>query len=307
MGELDFIKWIRRSTRCKKPVLVGIGDDCAVIDASRNQLQVITTDTILDGTHFDRLKCTARQIGRKSINCSISDIAAMGCKPAYALVSINFPTKIGGRFCKELFRGIKEVSDRYNTQIIGGDVVSGNCPLSINVTIIGTSPEPLKPIKRSGARPGDVIMVTGTLGGSILRKHLDFEPRLLEGMTLNKDFCIHSMIDISDGLLIDLNHILEESDIGAVIDEKQIPISLDAYKFSKLTGKAPIFHALSDGEDYELLFTVSKNEAKNILKSNPFSIPLTPIGYIQRRKGLFIKDITGKERPIKPAGYEHQI
>lgn len=307
MGELDFIKWIRRSTRCKKPVIVGIGDDCAVIDINRNQLQVITTDTILDGTHFDRLKCSARQIGRKSINCSISDIAAMGCKPAYVLVSINFPTKIGEKFCKDLFRGIKEVSDRYNTQIIGGDVVSGECPLSINVTIIGIVPEPLKPIRRSGAKAGDVIMVTGAFGGSILGKHIDFEPRLLEGMTLNKDFRIHSMIDISDGLLIDLNHILEESGIGAVIDEKQIPISCDAHKLSKSTGKKPLFHALSDGEDYELLFTVSKNEARKILESGIFSIALTPIGYIQKRKGIFIKDINGKERPIKPEGYEHQI
>lgn len=304
MGELDFIKWIRKHVKSKKSVLIGIGDDSAEIDISNENSLIITTDTILDGTHFRRKECTPKQIGRKAITCSISDIAAMGCKPLYALVSISFPKETDEKFGKEVYSSILTAAEKYNVQIIGGNIVSGECPLNINVTIIGAVLE-LEPVKRSGAKPDDIIMVTGRLGGSILGKHLWFEPRIFEGMSLRKDFCVNSMIDISDGLLIDLSHILAESRLGAVIDEDKIPISHDAFKLSKTTKRSPIFHAMTDGEDYELLFTVSETKANEILRSDAFNIPITPIGYIREKNGLFIRDIDGNERFVSPKGYEH--
>lgn len=307
MGELDLIKWIRKRAKYGKSVSLGIGDDCAVIDLRNIKSLVITTDTILDGTHFIQKKCKPDQIGRKSITSSISDIAAMGCRPSYALVSFSFPENSDIKFCKDVFRGIEKAADQYNVQIIGGDVVSGNCPLNINVTAIGVISKSINPVKRSGAKPGDVIMVTGRLGGSILGSHLKFEPRIEEGVLLNEKFHVNSMIDISDGLLVDLNHIIEESNLGAIIDERQIPISRDAVKLSKTTKKSPIFHALTDGEDYELLFTVSEKKSKEISGSDLFNVPLTAIGYAKKEKGLFIKDFNGKVRHVKPKGYEHLV
>ena len=304
MSELDFIEWIKKQSKHKKPVLVGIGDDSAVIDVRNTNSFVITTDTLLDGTHFEQEKCTPKQIGRKAIASGISDIAAMGCKPAYALISISFSANSNKKYCKQIYGGILDITKKYDVQIIGGDIVSGDCPLNINVTTIGTT-EGLKPVLRSGAKPGDVIMVTGKLGGSILGKHLRVEPRVAEGMKLNKDFKVNAMIDISDGLLIDLHHILEESSVGAVIDEHCVPISNDAIKLSKITKKAPISHAMTDGEDYELLFTVSETNAVKILRSNAFSIPLTEIGRVQKKKVIFIRDTNGRERFVASDGYEH--
>ena len=304
MGELDLIKWIKENTKSGKPVLVGVGDDSAVIDISKNKSLIISTDTLLDGTHFRQNDCTPKLIGQKAIASSISDIGAMGCKPNYALVSISFPEETDESYCKEIFRGVISTSHKYGMQIIGGDVVSGNCPLNINITVIGTSISG-KTVKRSGAKVNDVIIVTGDLGGSILGKHLMFEPRVFEGVKLNERFNVNSMIDISDGLLIDLFHILEESNLGAVIDEQTIPISSDAYKLSRKTKKSPLCHALTDGEDYELLFTVNETTAYKILNTSELSVNLTRIGRIRKEKGLYIKDLNGKEQFVEPRGYEH--
>ncbi len=306
MGELDLIKWIRKHSNKKKPVLIGIGDDSAVIDVKDADSITVSTDTLLDGTHFNSAQSSPKQIGCKSITSSISDIAAMGCRPSFVLVSISFPAKEKIDFCKKIFKGIFETAAKYNVQLIGGDIVSGKTPLTINVTTIGIV-QGRNPIKRYGARQEDVIMVTGKLGGSILSKHLKFTPRIDEGVLLNQEFKINSMIDISDGLLTDLNHILDESGLGAVIDERLIPISKDAVKLSGMTKKSPLFHALTDGEDYELIFTASKTTAKKILESPKFKIPITAIGRVKKRKGLFAIDAAGIERPVKPMGYEHMV
>jgi len=151
----------------------------------------------------------------------------------------------------------------------------------------------------------DAIMVTGTLGGSILRKHFTFKPRLKEGLLLNKKFSINSMIDISDGLAGDLNHILEESGVGAVLYEDEVPISADAKKLARKTGFSALYHALHDGEDYELLFTLSDKDSKKLLASRPFPVRLSKIGHIKRSKGISMQDTNGKLKKIKPVGYKH--
>ena len=224
---------------------------------------------LVAGTHFDLKKCTVQDVGRKAIACSISDVAAMGCQATVAVVSICFPDHTTEKFAQELYEGIWGIADKYDIGIVGGDIISGNSPLCINVTMLGRD-EGLKPVRRSGARVGGKILVTGTLGGSLLGKHLYFEPRIKEGIVLNKNFSIHAMIDISDGLTADLNHILEESHVGAILYEDQIPISEAAVEISKKTGNPPLYHALSDGEDYELLFTLSKCQAKEVVESPLF-------------------------------------
>jgi thiamine-monophosphate kinase len=166
--------------------------------------------------------------------------------------------------------------------------------------------EGLLPMTRSGARPGDAIMVTGTLGGSILGKHLSFTPRMKEALYLNKNYRLHSMIDISDGLSLDLGHIMEESNVGAILYEEAIPISEDARRLSRKTGLSPLHHALTDGEDYELLFTLEAREADRLLKKSILDVHITLIGHIRKEKGLFLQSTDGTIRRIRPEGYEHR-
>jgi len=259
---------------------------------------------LVEGTHFDLKKSTPGEIGSKSIACSISDIAAMGCSAKYAVVSICFPQETKTKFARELYRGIKKMADAFNIKIIGGDIVSSKKTVVINVTMYGRN-EGLKTISRSGAKVNDVIMVTGALGGSILGKHITFKPRLKEGLLLNKKFNINSMIDISDGLVADLGHILEESGVGAVLYEDEVPISADAKRLARKTGLSVLHHALHDGEDYELLFTLSDKESKKLLASRSFPARLSKIGHINKSKGIKIQDTDGKLKRIKSIGYKH--
>ncbi len=307
MGEFSFIQWIRKKQKRRKDIALGIGDDCAIVNVSADKVCLITTDMLVDRTHFDLKKCTLRDVGRKAIACNISDIAAMGCQATAAVVSLCFPDHFPEKSARELYEGIWSIADKYRIEIIGGDTISGHSPLCINVAMLGRD-EGLKPIRRSGAKIGDVILVTGTLGGSILGKHLHFEPRLQEGLTLNKNFTIHAMIDISDGLTADLNHILEESHVGAILYEDQIPISKAAVTMSRKTGKTPLDHALSDGEDYELLIVVSRGQAKKIMESNLFpKRMISCIGEIVHGHGIWMKYRKGNIRRIKPQGYEHLL
>ncbi|ODS31896.1 MAG: thiamine-monophosphate kinase [Candidatus Scalindua rubra] len=259
---------------------------------------------LVEGTHFELKKNTPGEIGKKSIACSISDIAAMGCSAKYAVVSICFPHETKTKFAKELFLGMKREADAYDIKIIGGDIVSGKKMLAINVVMYGKN-DGLNPVTRSGAKISDAIMVTGTLGGSILRKHIAFKPRLREGLVLNKKFSINSMIDISDGLVADLNHILEESKVGAILYRDKIPISTDAKKLARKTGLSALYHALHDGEDYELLFTLSNKESEKLLASKPLQVRLSKIGHIKKSNGIVMQDSKGKLRIINPIGYKH--
>ena len=305
MDEFSFIKWIKSNQKKdKKNIVIGIGDDCASIRIHGDKMFLVTTDMLVEGTHFDLKKNTPGEIGRKSIACSISDIAAMGCLAKYAVVSICFPKETKTKFARELYLGIQKMADAFNIKIVGGDIVSSKKTVVVNVTMYGKN-EGLKPITRSGAMVDDVIMITGALGGSILGKHIMFKPRLKEGLLLNKKFSINSMIDISDGLAADLGHILEESGVGAVLYEDKVPISADAVKLARKTGLSALHHALHDGEDYELLFTLSDKESKKLLASRSFPARLSKIGHINKSKGIKIQDTVGKLKRIKSIGYNH--
>lgn len=304
MDEFSYIEWIRGNQKKDKNVIIGIGDDCASIRINSDDVFLVTTDMLVEGTHFDLKKNTPGEIGNKSIACSISDIAAMGCSAKYAVVSICFPRETKTKFARELYRGINKMADAFNVKIIGGDIVSSKRTVVINVTMYGRN-EGLKAISRSGAKKDDIIMITGALGGSILGKHITFKPRLKEGLLLNKKFNINSMIDISDGLTADLGHILEESGVGAVLYEDEVPISADAVKLARKTGLSALHHALHDGEDYELLFTLSDKESKKLLASRSFPARLSKIGHINKSKGIKMQNADGKLKRIKSIGYKH--
>jgi thiamine-monophosphate kinase len=275
--EQAFIEWIRDRFKGRKRVPIDIGDDAACFKTSSPQI-LMTTDIVVQGVHFRAEGVSLYQVGRKLMGRNLSDMAAMGCYPTYAITTFAMPSRLSFKQAKRIYLGIVELAERFGVKVIGGDLSIHQGKLMASVTLLGET-RGLRPVRRSGARPGDAIMVTGKLGGSILGKHINFTPRVKEAIRLNRGLSLHAMIDISDGLLIDLDHICTESGVGAILWRKAIPISKDAYRCSKYSGKSPLRHALSDGEDYELLFTLPKSEVPRAKKlSRSFEIGVITAG-----------------------------
>jgi len=305
-GEFDFIRWIREQVKSAPYVVVGPGDDCAVLEPAGDGPLVVTTDMLVDGVHFESGRHSPGQMGRKAMACSLSDIAAMGCRPTAAVVSAAFPRRTGIEAARQMFLGMKELADSFETTIVGGDTTGTRGPLCISVTMFGTA-EDSPPVLRSGASPGDAVLLTGRVGGSILGRHLTFEPRVKEGLWLNSRFRPRAMIDVSDGLVADLGHILEESHVGARLQADDIPLSRAARDHAGTSGRAALWHALNDGEDYELLFTVAADQADRLRATWPFPTPLTQIGSITKETGIRLLRPDGAEESVKPEGWEHRF
>ncbi len=299
LGEFGLIKEINRLIKPSSGVIKGIGDDAAVLSFPLNNSTylLLTTDMLVEGVHF--LKSSPPQdIGHKAMACNISDIAAMGGKPLYAVVSLGIPAKRSVDDVKKIYQGMNEIAQQFGVAIVGGDTVK-SLNLVINVALTGEVKRK-DVVFRSGAQPGDVIFVSGRLGNSFLSgRHLKFTPRLNESQYLVKNFKPHAMIDISDGLLADLQHILQASQVGAKIFAEKIP----------LNAKARLENALSDGEDFELLFTLSSLKAKQLrqlkrTKSHDFHF--YPIGEIvDQKKGLVVLKPNGQAITLKKKGYTH--
>jgi thiamine-monophosphate kinase len=313
MGELDYLAWLRQHTPMSPRVHVGPGDDCAVIDAPTGGKSLVTTDMLLEGSHFVLAEAGPRRVGRKAIAVNLSDIAAMGGRPVAAFVSIGLPRGqsplapcgrgVGGEgIAQALYLGMREMADQFETAIAGGDTNSWTGGLVISVTLLG-EPGPQGPILRRGAKPGDWLIVTGPLGGSILGKHLDFTPRVKEALQLQQHANIHAMIDISDGLSTDAHHICEESGCGVVLFAERIPIADAARTLGD--ARSPLDHALSDGEDFELAFAVDPADGERLLRTQPIpGIILSNVGVFLPESGLFLKE-AGERRRIEPHGFEH--
>jgi thiamine-monophosphate kinase len=300
-GEFAYIDWIRKRTPRNPRVSIGPGDDAAALLLKPNVPSLVTTDMLMEGTCFDLSKTEPRMIGRKAMAANLSDIAAMAGRPVAAFASVALPRQRGRQFAEELYLGLCDMAERFQTALAGGDTNTWDGPLVISVTILGEATE-RGPVRRSGARPGDWLMVTGPLGGSIRGKHLTFVPRVLEALQLHAAADLHAMIDISDGLAADVNHLCQESGCGAVLRAEAIPISADALAMND--GIAPLDHALGDGEDFELVFAVVPADGERLLQFQPIAgITLTHVGECVEG-GLWI-DQDGKRRALEPRGYEH--
>ncbi len=292
IGEFGLIERIKKLIKTDASVVKGPGDDCAVIKFSKDKYMLFTSDMIVEGVDFTG-KDRPYLIGRKAIAVSVSDIAACAGLPRYCLVSLAMPQNSPVEFIDKLIKGMLSVAKKYGINIVGGDL-SRSKQLTIDVSMLGIV-EKKNFVLRSGAKIGDIIFVTGKLGGSILGKHLRFIPRLKEARFLVKNFRVNSMIDISDGLACDLGHILEESSTGAIIYEDLIPISQQARNLND---------ALYGGEDFELLFTVSAYEAKKLYRKKLTGFK--PIGEIVDKKyGLRLVDKRSRDKIIKPKGFQH--
>ncbi|MDZ4656721.1 MAG: thiamine-phosphate kinase [Bythopirellula sp.] len=306
--ESELISWLEKNLPTGERMKIALGDDAAVIAASRAD-SVVTTDMLTDGVDFLLEQVDPQLVGRKALGVNLSDLAAMAAQPVAAFVSLVLPRQGTSKLSAlelaiELYRGMIPFAAKYGMVIAGGDTNTWDGPLAISVTAIGET-TPRGPLTRSGAKIGDQVLVTGSLGGSILGKHLELEPRISEALLLNERFVLHAGIDISDGLAIDAARLAQASGCGIVLDPTLIPIADAACRLSERDGRSPLEHALSDGEDFELLLAVPTDAAREILSAQPLAIPITRIGEVIAEPGLW-QLISGKRQPLEPKGYEHQ-
>jgi thiamine-monophosphate kinase len=301
-GEDEITTWFaQRSNLPADKFPIGIGDDMAEIILTDGASVLITTDMLLDGVHFDLNKTTIEQVGYKSMAVSLSDCAAMATIPIAAVVAAALPKDFGQTELKELHAGIRRAGDKYGCALVGGDITSwpGKDKLAISVAML-SKPAKNKPIRRSGSKVGDVVCVTGSLGGSRFGKHLEFEPRVKEALRLAELVKINSMIDISDGLSSDLARICNQSNVGAVIEAQKIPVSEAANRFGE-----PLKAALNDGEDFELLFTLGQEEFEKLKTRWDMPLAISRVGTITQDENMQIKMPDGTVCELTPAGYDH--
>ena len=292
VGEFGLIGLLKKRLHSDGSVVKGIGDDCAVVDAGLGRYTLLTCDMIVEKVDF-RPNEKPGLIGRKALAISLSDIAACGGIPKFALVSLGLPRGFSVAKVEAMYKGMESLARKFGVSIVGGDVSKAPA-LTLDVSVYG-SVEKQNLALRGGAQPGDTIFVTGSFGGSIKGKHLSFVPRLKESRYLVTHFRINSMIDCSDGLAADLGHIMEQSGTGCVIFENLIPRSKAARNLDD---------ALYSGEDFELIFTASPDMSEDIAQARGFEFK--PIGTVtSRRSGMRIVNIRGESRKLQPKGYRH--
>lgn len=306
-GENALIAWLReRFPADPARVPIGIGDDMAAIRFG-TELVAVTADMLLDGVHFDTKRNALELIGRKCIACSLSDCAAMGCRPVAATVSLALPNDFRIADVRRLYEGMAGVADEFGCRIVGGDTTSWPGRLAIDVAMLGEPMAARGLVRRSDARAGDSVYVSGPLGGSILGRHMTFTPRIdLAGQLVGHPG-LHAMMDLSDGLSMDLHRLCEASGTDAVLDECLLAavISDDARVLAARdsTGGDALAHALNDGEDFELLVI---GEAA-LAAAGP---GLMPVGTIAARSPasstrVRLRRADGRLDPLEPRGYEH--
>ena len=303
MRENDFVNWISQLAQSDdNQPLTGIGDDAAVLAATGDDV-VVTTDLICDGTHFIAAETDPYLIGRKAMAVNLSDIAAMAARPQTAFVSLLLPRSVSEDDAQQLMRGMTDLAHRHGCVVAGGDTNVWNGALAINVLIIGEVTKQ-RPLKRSGARPGDALVVTGSLGGSLAGHHLTFEPRIREALQLHSEYNLSAGMDLSDGLALDVRRMATASDCGVVIEADAIPVSTSAREMADSDDEA-IERAIGDGEDFELLLALPADEANRLVHDQPLETVVTRIGECVAGNECVLTR-NGQSRPLPKLGYEHE-
>jgi thiamine-monophosphate kinase len=306
--ESELIAYLRERVPPHPLLQLGPGDDAAVLRLADVDQCAITVDLLTDHVDFELSEIDPRRAGRKALAVNLSDLAAMASRPLAAVVALALPRRGGMELAVALCEGLLPLAERYQVAIAGGDINSWDAPLAVSITLLGAVTEQ-GPLRRGGARPGDRIVVTGSFGGSILGRHLDFEPRVHEALLLNERYTLRAGIDVSDGLLTDLAHVARESGCGAVLQTQSVPVSDDARRLAEKLddGSTPLDHALGDGEDFELILAVPPDEATRMLAEQPLDVPLTAIGQFTAEPGLWQADAQGGRRKLTPRGWKHQF
>jgi len=302
MNEDRLVQWFAdQFTLSPTEVPIGIGDDMAEVFAQGASSVFFATDTLVERTHFDFATATLDQVGYKAMAVNLSDCAAMATQPLAAVVAITLPLGFGESKLKDVYAGIQRASQRYQCPVVGGDTTcsASAAPLVLTVSILSRCGKS-RAITRSQAQAGDIVCVTGSLGGSLAGRHLSFEPRLEEALSLAEGDSITAMMDISDGLSTDLTRLCRRSQVGALIEAAQIPISDQAR-----TGEDPLASALHDGEDFELLFTLAPGDYRRLKKRWPHPTPITQIGRITESSSIAIRLPGDMVSPLAAGGFDH--
>lgn len=332
LGEFDLIARLTEGLTLRADIGLGIGDDCAILDLGNAQQLLATCDSQVEGIHFTLYTSTPEQIGRRCLAINLSDIAAMGGIPRYALVSLILPPQLPIAVLDGIYAGLRLEAEQYATAIVGGNIASTgkSDQLSINITLLGTI-EYGQAIRRDGARVGDILCVTGSLGDSaaglytllhpspsyphqaqeFLRTiHRMPQPRIHEGRVLSQlgPQVVTAMLDISDGLSGDLGHLCERSHVGARIELAHLPLSPEIHIIAASTSRDPFQWALHGGEDYELLFTVSPGNERTVIEAvqSATGTLVTAIGSIcPIDEGMKLLYPDGREEQLVVASWDH--
>ncbi len=334
LDEFALIARLSRDLPSRADVLLGVGDDCAILDLPGDMLLLTTCDSQVEGVHFTLETSSPQQTGRKALAVNLSDIAAMGGEPRYALISLILPPQFSPAVLDGVYAGLREEAERYATAIIGGNVsgVGKAGPLIIDITLIGAV-ERGHALTRSGARVGDTLFVTGSPGDSaaglytLLHSELPYpqaaqehvraahrtpQPRVREGRALAQlgPQIVTAMLDISDGLSGDLAHLCTGSKVGARIEATRLPLSPALHAIATCAGRDPLDYALHGGEDYELLFTVAPGHEQSVREAiqSTTGTPITAIGTIlPSEQGMKLLHADGREEPISVQSWNHLI
>jgi thiamine-monophosphate kinase len=308
MNEFELIAKLAKNLPTNQSVVAGAGDDCAVLDLGvPDKLILFKTDAVVEGIHFTQ-ETPPEKIGRKALARCLSDIAAMAGTPTAVLVTMALPKNFETGLVEKIYAGLNSVAEKFGVAICGGETTTNPERMLISISLLGTVARG-KQILRSGAKVGDAVFVTGELGGSLAGKHLDFEPRIAEANWLAEHFSIHAMMDLSDGLAGDLRHILHASKVGAEILKSALPVSRAA-KLRAREGEAAkpaALAALTDGEDFELLFTIASKDAVKLVDAWRKKFPgvkLSCVGKITAGEGILLRDKLSAQK-LSAHGYVH--
>ena len=306
MNEFELIGRLTQGLPGNASVITGVGDDCAVLDLGvPGRYVLFKTDAVVEGIHFTDA-ATPEQIGHKALARVLSDFAAMAGRPTAVVITLALPPEFDVARVERIYAGWNELAWRHDVAIVGGETTTNPERMLISIAALGTVDKD-RCVRRAGAQPGDAIFVTGELGGSLAGRHLEFAPRLAEGRWLAEHFPIHAMIDLSDGLAGDLRHLLVAGGVGAELLKRAVPVSGAAKTRAREGGKPAIVAALTDGEDFELLFTTAGRDAVPLLdawKKQFPDVPLTCIGRITAEPGLRMRDERGVQT-FEGHGYVH--
>ncbi|TGU74055.1 thiamine-phosphate kinase [Geomonas terrae] len=317
LGEFGLIDRIKAHVAASPSVLLGIGDDAAALVPTEGFVTLITSDMLLEGVHFDLSFCDPRTLGRKSLSVNLSDVAAMGARPRHFLLGVALPKDVPLKFMDGFMAGMLEQAERFGATLVGGDTCASKGGLAISVTALGEQ-HPELVLKRSGARPGDLVCVTGTVGdaaaglnllmrgereGFLVSRQLDPTPRVEAGIALAAAGCVTAMIDVSDGVLQDLGHICEMSGVGARLELAKLPLS-DEYLSE--CAEDPFALALSGGEDYELLFCIPEGrDAEALEVCARAGVPVSVIGTVTAGSGIELAAPDGTPYRAPRRGFDH--
>lgn len=325
MKENDFLNFIAQHTPAHPQVPVNIGDDMAIVNLLGSGAGVgleggalLKIDQSLDGVHFDLRHHSWEQAGQKAVNRCLSDCAAMACRPVAIMLAVVLPHEATVEQARTLFLACRDAAHKFACPLVGGDTSIWPEPgqrLAITVSALGQAVPAIVPVRRSTAQPGDAILVTGELGGSILGRHLSFTPRIELALELARRVRLTAMMDLSDGLAQDLPRLCRASNVGALVCPAQLPVHPDALKLSQRDGLPPALHALADGEDYELLFTIPEADLPKLFPapgSNRIAgVRVTRIGTMtvasepNQPPVLELLDAEDQHHPWPRGGWEH--